>query len=73
MAWQGFMLPMQPKEYGDAWNNCTLETAHIIHWAGSRGADRTVEIMKNVHDQLSIPSDSQKQRNKTIIDISHIG
>lgn len=72
MAWQGFMLPMSPKESGDQWNQCPLEEAHIIHWAGSRGADRTVDIMKSVHDSLPIPVDSEKQRNKTIIDISHI-
>jgi hypothetical protein len=71
MAWQGFMLPMQSKEYGDAWNNCRLEDAHIIHWAGSRGADRTVEMMRQVHDSLSIPTSSEKQKNKTVIDISH--
>jgi hypothetical protein len=71
MAWQGFMLPMQSKEYGEAWNNCRLEEAHIIHWAGSRGADRTVEMMRQVHDSLSIPTSSEKQKNKTVIDISH--
>ena len=72
MAWQGFMIPMHPKEIGDGWNQCPLEEAHIIHWAGSRGADRTVDIMQAIHDGLPIPATSEKQKNKTIIDISHI-
>jgi len=72
MAYQGFMYPAHSREVGDAWNNCRLEDAHIIHWAGSRGAARTVELMQSVNDQLKIPADSVKQANKTIIDISHI-
>ena len=72
MAYQGFMYPSSSREAGDAWNNCRLEDAHIVHWAGSRGAARTVEMMQSVNDQLKIPADSAKQTNKTIIDISHI-
>jgi hypothetical protein len=72
MAWQGFMLPMYPKEAGDKWNNCPLEEAKIIHWAGSRGAARTVEMMQQMNDSLAIPTVSEKQKNKTILDISHI-
>ena len=72
MAYQGFMYPMHSKEIGDEWNNCRLEDAHIIHWAGSRGAARTVELMQSVNDQLKIPVESAKQTNKTIINISHI-
>lgn len=72
MAYQGFMYPAHSREVGDAWNNCRLEDAHIIHWAGSRGAARTVELMRSVNDQLKIPAESVKQANKTIIDISHI-
>jgi hypothetical protein len=57
LNWQGFMLGIQPKELGDAWNNCPIESAHIIHWAGSRGAARTGEIMQQVLDSLSTTTD----------------
>ena len=69
MAYQGFMLPMQSQEYSDQWNNCRLADANIVHWAGSRGAVRTVEVMQSVHNQLQIPALTIA---KKIIDISHI-
>jgi hypothetical protein len=69
MAYQGFMLPRQSQEYADQWNNSKLADAHIIHWAGSRGAARTVEVMQSVHNQLQIPTPTL---TKKIIDISHI-
>lgn len=72
MAYQGFMLPMQSQEYADSWNNSKLDDAHIIHWAGSRGAARTVHVMKKVHQQLHIPDQFRKQIKKTVIDVSHI-
>ena len=72
MAYQGFMYPTSTREVGDNWNNCRLEDAHIVHWAGSRGAARTVEMMQHVNDHLQIPTDSGRQANKKIIDISHI-
>jgi hypothetical protein len=73
MAWQGFMLPKFSKEVADGWNQCRVEDAHIIHWAGSRGAARTVEIMQACHNNLGLADTSEKQKNKTVIDISHIG
>jgi hypothetical protein len=69
MAYQGFMLPMQSQEYSDQWNNSRLADAHIVHWAGSRGAARTVEVMQSVNKQLQVPTQTL---TKKIIDISHI-
>jgi len=72
MAYQGFMLPMQPQEVGDAWNGCRLVESNIVHWSGSRGALRTVEIMQSVNDQLKIPMEPTRQINRRVIDISDI-
>lgn len=72
MAYQGFMLPMQPQEAGDLWNGCRLVDSNIVHWAGSRGALRTVEVMQNVNNQLNIPTQPNRQINRRVIDISNI-
>lgn len=58
LAYQGFMYPDYSKETGDAYNNCRLEDAKIIHWHGSRGAARTVEMMQAVSNQLQISVES---------------
>jgi len=72
MAYQGFMFPMAPREQGDKWNNCSLDDAHIVHWAGSRGAARTVELMQYVNDQYNIPTIPEKQIKRSVFDLSNI-
>ncbi len=51
MAWQAFSLS---QEHGEAWNNCALKDAHILHFHGSRGTDQRVTVMSDLCHQLKI-------------------
>jgi hypothetical protein len=69
MAYQGFMLPQYPQHLSDAWNECKLQDAHIVHWHGSRGAEQKLSVMQSVHDQLGIVG---RDIPTQTIDISYI-
>jgi hypothetical protein len=51
MAWQAFSLNQQ---HGNAWNNCDINQAKILHFHGSRDADSRVEVMTDLANQLGI-------------------
>lgn len=51
MAWQAFSLN---QEHSNAWNNCPIDQAKVLHFHGSRDADPRVAVMQNLAEQLGI-------------------
>jgi hypothetical protein len=72
MAYQGMMLPDSSRADSDAWNGCRLEEANIIHWHGSRGAEKKLSLMRNINALLNVPELPQRHITKQVIDVSYI-
>lgn len=53
LAYQAFMIP-DYSQYADAWNGCKFEDAKVIHWHSSRNAEKRLQIMQQVADQVGI-------------------
>lgn len=54
LAWQAFTFD---KAYGDTWNGCPFERAHVIHFHGSRDSDSRVTVMTELAKKLGIVID----------------
>lgn len=59
MFYQGFGLPGTADQVAalNHWNNCQLADAHVIHFAGSRGARAKADLMYKIAKDLGINLD----------------